>query len=161
MSHDQQTAGGYSSHSHSDRVAERDPCNCAAYGCPMLGAMTNSTLGTSEWFCFLHFDKEATQWQAITAELHRLGWLVDLLRSLRTGIDFEKARSNALACMKQNGSTDLQRLAGESRNAWMRRLEAVLDNSCREAAKEVPVKQARMAQADTWSKVGFDLPETA
>lgn len=105
--------------------------NCKAWACPMLGTMSRSTSGTSEWFCFAHFAAEPDQWQAITAEMNRLRWLVDQTRTIR-----ENALSNPLGWNAVEDAVnrelmlaqrkDLQRKNSESINQWLARLESVL-----------------------------------
>lgn len=146
-----------------DRTASRDPSLCAAYGCPMLGAMTQSTVGTSEWYCWLHFGKEAVQWQAITVELNHLRWLVESLAGMRRhykGPGWPQAYLTALQAIRANQRTDLEKLQTETVAEWLRRLDSELGKAASQAAKP-PVKQARMEQADTWQKLNFEVPEAA
>lgn len=56
--------------------------NCAAHSCPMLGCMSRSTTGSTEWYCGAHFGAEGKRWEEIMAELQRLGWLVSITREL-------------------------------------------------------------------------------
>lgn len=117
--------------------------NCRAYGCPNLGTMTRSTSGTTEWFCFAHFAAELDQWQAISAEMNRLKWLVDVTRKIR-----ENALSNPLGWPAVEAALhkeialaqrrDLRRGDHEHVNHWLARLEGVLRQS-------VAVTQASVA----------------
>jgi hypothetical protein len=93
--------------------------------------MSRSTSGTSEWFCFAHFGAEPDQWQAVTAELNRLRWLVDVTRSIRDNALSNPAGWNAVeaAAHKELALAqrkDLRRSANESINQWLARLENVL-----------------------------------
>lgn len=151
------------SHDHNDRVADRDPCMCAAYGCPMHGAMTSSTLGTSEWLCWLHFGKEAVQWQAITVELNHVRWLVDALQGMRKhygGPGWADEYRSALQSIRLNERKDLEKAQSETVKQWLLRLDNELGKAAAQAVK-LPVRQVRMEQGDTWQKLNFDIPETA
>lgn len=163
MSRDQQSAAGYS---QNDRVAHRDSSKCAAYGCPMHGTMTSSTLGTSEWLCWLHFRAESAQWQRITAELHRLSWLVEAIAELRrtyTRIrtaEWDAAYLGTLKTIRLYQRSDLEIGKDETVLKWLGRLDNALSEACREAEKDMPVRQQK-APADTWQKVSFQQPGTA
>lgn len=151
------------SHEHNDRVASQDPSKCAAYGCPMVGTMSGSTVGTSEWYCWLHFGKEAVQWQAITVELNHLRWLVEAVNGMRRhyrGPGWSDAYLSALQAIRANQRTEWEKLQSESVTQWLQRLDNELGKAAAQATKP-PVKQARMEQADTWSKVNFEVPEAA
>lgn len=67
-----------------DRTAERPHYLCAAYSCPLLGVMTESTRGGDDWLCFCHFGIEAGERDPITYELHRMEWLCSAITDLRT-----------------------------------------------------------------------------
>lgn len=45
---------------------------CSAAGCPMPGAISESTKGTGPWFCRFHFGAEPNKWPAITSEVREL-----------------------------------------------------------------------------------------
>lgn len=45
---------------------ESDDGRCHAHGCPLPGAISDSTKGGGPWFCRHHFGREPNQWQAIT-----------------------------------------------------------------------------------------------
>lgn len=46
---------------------------CHAYGCPLPGAISSSTVGGGPWFCRFHFGQLAHDWPRITEEVrHRL-----------------------------------------------------------------------------------------
>lgn len=42
---------------------------CMAYGCPLAGAISDSTKGGGPWFCRFHFGTAADDWQRITTEI--------------------------------------------------------------------------------------------
>lgn len=107
-----------------------DNSTCHASGCPMLGTNNRSTNGGGEWLCFLHFGADHANRYAITAELTRLRWIVDIVRMLRAG-------QPLTADMQQNfvlaQRSDLKQSDREDRAAWMIRLEGVLLQSCRDS----------------------------
>lgn len=59
------------------------PGMCTAYGCPLPGTMSTSTAG-GEWRCFAHHGKDVGRLQRITAELHRVKWLINAISDIRT-----------------------------------------------------------------------------
>lgn len=146
-----------------DRVMTQNPTKCCAFGCPMPGAMTQSTVGTNEWFCWLHFGKESVHWQAITSEINRLSWLADAITSMRRDYmrdQWPETYKYALHTIRANQRKDLEKLKDEPLKQWWLRLDKVLSNACFDVAK-APVKQARIPNNnDTWNKVNFELPET-
>ena len=107
-----------------------DNSTCHAAGCHMLATNSRSTNGGGEWLCFIHFASDANDRMAVTAELNRLRWIVDIVRKLRAGADLT-------ADMHQNfvlaQRSDLKQSDREDRTGWMIRLEGVLQQSCRDS----------------------------
>ena len=62
---------------------DKDPALCAAYGCPCIGTMSSGTSGNAQWWCWLHYGRDASRFQAITAEINRLSWLALAIRDIR------------------------------------------------------------------------------
>jgi len=119
--------------------------NCAAHGCPCLGVMTRSTTGTTEWYCAIHFGAQAARWQAITAELRRLDWLVQITRNLR-GAGWKEIPSvmdAAHRAIALNTSNHLRCGADghkmESLGQWLNRLEQALADACRQIGETEPL----------------------
>lgn len=113
--------------------------NCKTWGCPLHGTMSRSTSGGTDWFCFAHFGAEPDQWQAVTAELNRLRWLVDVTRSIRDNALSNPAGWNAVEAAVHKElmlaqRKDLQRGNREHINQWLARLENVLRASATAAA---------------------------
>lgn len=113
--------------------------NCTAFGCTMHGTMTRATNGSKEWWCFLHFAAEPEHWAAITTELKRLSWLVDVTRRIREGAHephgwpaLEAALHKEIALAQRK---DLRRGGHESITKWLLRLESVLQQSCNATLK--------------------------
>lgn len=114
-------------------------CNCAAHGCPMLGVMTRSTTGSTDWYCSIHFAAPAARWSEITHELLRLKWLVDITRRIRAGrftVD-EVHKEMAL-----NQCNYLQMQENEYAHQWLIRLEKVLTESCKERQQDIQPQEA-------------------
>lgn len=151
---------------HEDRIAERQPHQCAAYGCPMEGGVSASTSGTGgEWWCMVHFGADAGSYQAITAELNRLHWLVCIIRDVRQYGPRTPGSRQAFAvitkALANEHRQDLMPVAGEYRSYWLMRLEDELRRLVREnVSLRMPKQQALVTEqpADTFSKVGFDMP---
>lgn len=113
--------------------------NCAAFGCNLMGTMTRATSGSKEWWCFLHFGAEPEHWGAITTELRRLSWLVDVTRKIREGAHephgwraLESALHKEILLSQRK---DLCRGDHESITKWLLRLEGVLQLSCNAATQ--------------------------
>jgi hypothetical protein len=68
--------------SHPDRTADRPSYLCAAYGCPMLGTMSDDT-GGGNFVCHVHKGCEPGQVQAITVEINHNVWLANAIRDIR------------------------------------------------------------------------------
>jgi hypothetical protein len=154
------------SHDHNDRVAPHDPCRCAAYGCQMPGAMTTSTTGSSEWLCWLHFGRDAVQWQAITAELNRVAWLVDAVQAIRRyssrATVWPVVYRNVKKAITLNERSDLLNLKNESASAWALRLDAELRNIASGDAPMPLLQQVVDPGAlESWKKAEFKVPEHA
>ena len=105
-----------------------DKCLCAAPYCNMIGTMSRQ-IGSEDWYCFIHSAARLDDWNAISAELNRLGWLVEAVKAIRAGAPEKKMvevrRNIGLA---QRG--DLMRKESESSRDWFIRLEQVLADSC-------------------------------
>lgn len=108
-------------------------CDCAAFGCPMLGTSSKSTNGSKEWFCWLHVSSDGGKWQQITTELNRIIWLVEVLRSIRMyrgtdhWPDIYKSYKQKFTLNQRN---DLFRNQSENLNQWVSRMEVALNQSC-------------------------------
>lgn len=106
-----------------------DHSQCGA-GCGMLATNSRATNGTGEWLCFIHFLAEYEDRYRITAELNRMRWLVDIVRTLRAG-------GNLTPEMQQNfvlaQRSDLKQKESEWPREWMIRLEGVLAKSCHDS----------------------------
>lgn len=46
-----------------------EPTNCAAFGCPNAGTISENTRPPHHWLCGEHWNQPAGQWQAITQKL--------------------------------------------------------------------------------------------
>lgn len=161
-------------HTHEDRVADRPPHLCAAYGCPLIGSMCSSTSGSSEWWCFAHFGAQAGQFQAITNEMHRLRWLAMAVHDVRfhdkPGTEGSRAAFLTIEReLKAHGREDLLWIRpsmthqGEKRYRWLERLEAALKTALDGAGVLNPKAYESSlpiggGAPGTFDKVGFDMP---
>lgn len=113
---------------HPDRTAKRPGHLCAAYGCPQLGTMSTST-GGGEWLCFAHHSKHVGHFQRITAELHRLKWLIAAIDDVRVrdrhpdyNAAFERITHDFTLAQRK----DLVWTTPETAEQWLARLEREL-----------------------------------
>lgn len=150
-------------HTHEDRVADRPAHLCAAYGCPLVGTSCSSTSGSNEWWCFAHFGLDYGQVQAATTEVNRLAWLAQASNAVRMHKRGTpgSAEAFALICheLKLHQRADLLPIEGESRIAWLTRLEGALLAMVRLVATPAPVQLLVGEQsAKSFGKVEFDMP---
>lgn len=110
-----------------ERTADRPSYLCAAYGCPMLGTMSDGT-GGGDFMCHVHYRKPPGLWQTITVEVNRNEWLARAIRDLRARSHnpawrqtYERITQDLAAA----GRTDLAQ-GRSSIDGWMIRLEAEL-----------------------------------
>lgn len=160
------------SHTHEDRVADRPPHLCAAYGCPLIGSMCSSTSGSTEWWCFAHYGATPGRYQLITTEMHRVRWLAMAVHDVRfhgPGTQASRAAFNTIEReLKAHGREDLlwqrpsdERPMGEKRYRWLERLEAALKTELADvldpSKDQVPLPIGGSSPS-TFEKVGFDMP---
>lgn len=138
-------------------------CNCVAHGCPMTGVQSTSTTGSSDWLCWIHFGKDAGQWQAITVELNRMQWLAEAVVAIRRYRDREcwhTVYRNIKAEILLNQRSDLLNQKGEDAYPWAMRLERELRDIC-EGKAPIPLMQPVVdpGASDSWKKAQFAVPE--
>lgn len=161
-------------HTHEDRIADRPQHLCAAYGCPLIGSMSSSTSGSTDWWCFAHFGVQGAQLQAITTELRSLEWLAQAAHDVRfhdkPGTEASRRAFQAIEHqLTLHQREDLLWIRpspthqGEKRYRWLERLEnalkvmldtaGVLDPSSYQAT--LPIGGGAPS---TFQQVGFDMP---
>lgn len=153
------------SHTHEDRIAERPPHLCAAYGCPLIGCSTSSTTGSSEWFCFAHFGAEIGRYQAITRELNELNWLSAAARDVRMHKPGSADSKAAFALIEheftQHERKDLLWDRVETRTHWLGRIEAEIRTRLHNVIQPAQQQHALVEKSQSmgnFAKVGFDMP---
>jgi len=163
-------------HTHEDRIADRPQHLCAAYGCPLIGSMSSSTSGSTDWWCFAHFGVNGPQLQAITSELHSLEWLAQAVHDVRFHdkpgtevsrrafaiIEHQLALHHRTDLLWTRPSAD-GTVPGEKRYRWLERLENALKAMLDAAGVLNPSSyQATLpiggGAPGTFDKVGFDMP---
>lgn len=148
-------------------IDKDDTCGCAAHGCPLLGTMTASTGGASEWWCFIHHGADVGRYQALTAEINRRPWLAAAVRDIRSAMRCTKAEWATKFAFVQhelalNQRSDLQWNGSERVPVWGVRLETEIQTGCREIIQAAPPRQARVTEdTGSFNRVGFDVPEPA
>lgn len=156
-------------HSHQDRIADRPSYLCAAYGCPMLGAMATSTSGTAEWWCFAHFGKDAGQLQRITVELNHLDWLTKAIVDTRMRhlhkadwpAQFQRIEHDLHLQRRDDLRFDGNTAMRSDTERWLERLEAELDARIRELVPAVPFQESiptQGAPAPGLGRMTFEAP---
>lgn len=151
------------SHTHEDRIADRPPHLCAAYGCPLIGTSTASTSGSSEWWCFAHFGADVGRFQSITTEINRLSWLACAARDVRMHKPGTEASRAAFALIEHelamHQRKDLLWNRMETRMQWLLRLEASLlamvQANLPAVAEQLPLPNKNVGN---FGKVEFDMP---
>lgn len=147
-------------HTHADRVAERDPCMCVAYGCPLMGTMTGSTSGANDWSCTFHANKPATQRDEVTLVLNRHRWLANAITDIRGMVPGRAGKGELLQRIGHDfakaGRNDLYWNGIETVRQWVNRLEAEFDKLVMAELNVAPAP--REQQPDTWQTAGAHMP---
>jgi hypothetical protein len=148
-------------HTHEDRIAERDPCLCVAYGCPLLGVMTGSTSGANDWACTFHANKPATQLQDITRIINRHRWLAEAITSVRSMVPGNPNRAKLLERIwndcNVNDRPELYWNRIETVRQWTNRLDKALDDLVAPELQPVAIPQQGLP-TDTWQNAGASIP---
>jgi hypothetical protein len=125
---------------------------CAANGCCLLGAMSTSTQGTTDWYCFLHFGAPRAERDDITARIHNRRDLFKaafwLINRTKGGAAPDKAESR----IKAMGRADLLTLpAGTRKTAYAlgNHMLQVLGKECRAPQQHMGVPKSA-AQGASW-----------
>lgn len=61
-------------------TAEKDPRQCAAYGCKCRSSVKIS----GGWCCFVHGFADVDDWQRLTTQMRELSWLGEFIDEIRT-----------------------------------------------------------------------------
>jgi len=148
---------------HENRVAERDPMLCTAYGCPLMGVMTGSTSGSDSWSCALHANKPASELQPITAAINRYRWLAEAITNIRGLVPGRPDKGKVLERIQHdfeaNGRPDLFWNGAETVRQWVNRLEPEFDKLVLAEITLPPNQQT--IKTDTWGQAGNRLPQWA
>jgi len=112
---------------------------CAAFGCPLLGSLSSSTLGDGKWACFCHFGKQVGTNDAITARLNSdalrpiVNATIDIRRFAGTD-EWEVVHKGIRGAFKRIGRNGLLSTKDDySVRGWLLRLEAALIHATRDA----------------------------
>lgn len=148
-------------HTHEDRIAERDSSMCTAYGCPLLGTMTGSTSGANDWACPYHVNKPATQLQDITRIINRHRWLAEAITMVRGMVPSNPNRAKIIERLwndfNVHDRAELYWDRVENVRQWTNRLEKALDELVAPELQQGEVP--RIGQpAETWGSAGAALP---
>lgn len=148
-------------HTHEDRVAERDPCMCIAYGCPLMGVMTGSTSGANDWACHFHANKPATQMQDVTRIINRYRWLAEAVTSVRGMVPGRTDRAKTMQRIwndfNVHNQPELYWDRVETVRQWVNRLDKALDGLV--SPELQPVAVPTLAKpGETWENAGAALP---
>lgn len=148
-------------HTHEDRVADRDPSMCAAYGCPLLGTFTGSTSGANDWCCAFHANKQGGQLQQITMVINRHRWLAEAITMVRGMVPSNPNRAKILERLwndfNVHDRAELYWDRVENVRQWTNRLEKALDELVAPELQQGEVP--RISQpAETWGSAGAALP---
>lgn len=148
-------------HTHEDRVAERDPCLCAAYGCPLMGVMTGSTSGANDWCCHFHANRGGGQLQEVTMVINRFRWLAQAVTNVRGMVPGRPDRAKVLeriwSDFSANNRPDLYWNRVETVRQWTNRLDKALDDLVSPLLQPSAPPQAAIP-GDTWQNAGASLP---
>ncbi len=150
-------------HTHEDRVAERDPCLCAAYGCPLMGTFSSSTSGGNDWCCAFHANKGG-QLQQITMVINQFRWLAEAITMVRGMVPGNPHRAKLLERIWHDFNVhdrpELYWNRVETVRQWVNRLDKALDDLVApQLQKSEPPTLGQ--PAETWTSAGASLPNWA
>lgn len=152
------------SHGHEDRIAERGPDMCSAYGCPLMGVITGSTSGANDWCCAFHANKGGAQQHHVTMVLNQHRWLAEAITQVRGMVPGNPNRAAALERIWNDVNVhdrpELYWNRVETVRQWVSRLEKALDELVTPHLQQAEPAQRGMP-ADTWSSAGAALPNWA
>lgn len=150
-------------HTHADRVAERDPCMCTAYGCPLMGTMTGSTSGANDWSCSYHVNKGGAQRDEATLVLNRYRWLAAAITDIRSMVPGRAGKAELLQRIGHDfgkaGRNELYWNGRETVRQWVNRLEAEFDKLVYAELEASPA--VKPEQSDSWQNAGAHIPQWA
>lgn len=155
--------------SHDDRIADRSPDLCFAYGCPLLGSMSANTMGTTDWLCFVHFGCEISQYQRITAELRSLDWLSQAITDIRTrhhspaewAARYQRIEHDLVLNQREDLRFNGAMHSRMDTELWLRRLETELGALIQALVPAAPLQAAIPAEGKShgsFNRVGFEVP---
>lgn len=139
-------------------VPEKSNGLCCVSGCQLPGALSTNTLGSSEWFCRLHFGStyaDQGKITALAANRHALYKLALRCINVPPGRSIPKELTAAL---KRHGRPDLLNAtpAVEGRPLTVatlgKHMLQILDAECVQPQQRIDVEQKPTAAApDTWT----------
>jgi len=148
-------------HTHEDRVAQRSPDLCAAYGCPLLGTFTGSTSGANDWCCSFHANRQGGQLQEVTMIINRHRWLAEAITDVRSMVPGNPNRTKLIERIWNDFNVhdrpELFWNQVETVRGWTNRLEKALDDLVAPELVARPVPTITQP-ADTWATAGANLP---
>jgi hypothetical protein len=108
--------------------------SCAAYGCPLPGAIAQSQTGSDRWLCNIHFHAHSSNWNEITQRLHKRRVEVRLIGALRNALsgnqmdmqgtlEYLHATGNGILIP---GAKDHRADGNLSMTLWLNRIEKLL-----------------------------------
>lgn len=108
----------------SDDTENKNPYGCAAYGCPLHGATSTGTTGGGQWFCTHHFGTRPEDRDQVTVKIRANLWLIRFAMRIQhiDPYDWEKAKPQADAYVRQHNRPDLALQPDESRGKYVARL---------------------------------------
>lgn len=136
-------------------VNEESHGMCRIPGCPLAGTVSGSTGGSSDWYCFIHYGRNAGQLRAIGERLDPFKWLAGVTIEIRAGMG-SKEWPEVYRRLKQEilrrQRPDLLNAKGESAYRWVVRLENHLHDQCTQDIRREPPKE-KPGKKDTWTRV--------
>lgn len=127
--------------------------NCAAHGCPLPGAFTDSTMGSNDWVCWIHERVAPAYWPRATATINRNAWLVETLQVVASWAPHNHGWAiGAALATKKMGRPDLEPEVGESSVAYCKRMRMAITALVKEFVTAESAERAREPR-DPWQRV--------
>ena len=127
---------------------------CSAHGCPLPGAFSDSTQGSTSWVCWIHDHVISAHWQAATAEVNRLAWVVAVMNVVAAWLPFDEGwKEGATRAATRMAVPDLAPSATERGVAYVHRLRRYITASVLQHCHTRSKTEARPKQREVWAHV--------
>ena len=130
--------------------------NCAAFGCPLPGSLSEGIQGGGNWYCRNHFGSFGAAHDEITVRIKKHRWILDIAGFLASDIHcegFERIRDGIEERFAEAG-LDLAMDREKTVGAWVQKISGKFDSLVSGSPQGAGRVVAR-APAETQKTAGF------